>query len=101
MSKIEFDFHKAKVQEERLEDMLLQLNQTIVERYDTCVGEIGQAWQGEEGKLFQYKMQLQREKMMHTANVLNQAKEALQEAEVKAYAAEEKAKEIAEERIYK
>jgi len=101
MSDIRFDFDVAKKQEEALKDIEHRFEQMIAGKYDSCMTELGQTWHGDEGKLFQNKMMLQREKLKHTAMLIAHAKHALHEAGVKIHYAEENAKEIAEIRTYK
>ena len=101
MSDIKFDFNAAKKQEECLEDIAYHFNHMIVNRYDPCMVELGQVWQGNESKLFQDKMILQREKLKHTAKLIEVAKQAMHEASARMYHAEENVKEIAVIRTYK
>lgn len=101
MDRLEFDFNIAKKQEMRIQEMYLRLKSLTQNDYNDSIAELRQAWEGEESGRYFQKMQRQHEKMLDTSATLKHASEALHEARVRAEIAEEKAKEIAENRIYK
>jgi len=100
MDNIEFDFHMAKVQEQKLKEIQLRLENLIHQEYDESIMEIRRSWEGNESDRFFQKMQKQREKLLHTSAMLRNTQEALKEAGIKAEITEEKAKETAENRTY-
>lgn len=100
MDTLEFDFHVAKEQEEKIRETGRKLEYLMREDYADCVAEVRQAWEGNESARFVVKMQKQSEKIRQTSAVMKRAAEALHEASIEAAATEEKVKEIAENRRY-
>lgn len=95
MENIEFDYGKAVLAEQQLQDVHKKINRFINENMEHVIEEVGYGWQNEEGRYFMTKLQALRKKLQNTSLQIQKAEDSVTQAIQTAVRVEEQVKEIA------